>query len=60
MRGYSHHIELTGLKAAVIESGELCLAFQGGYMLWVIEDKIGFSYDPDNPLQERAKGGEKR
>ena len=49
---YRHHIDLTGLKAVDLESGELCLAFWGGYMLWVIEDKISFSYDPTNPLQQ--------
>ena len=57
---YGHNIELAGLRAVIIESGELCLAFQGGYMIWVIKDKISFGYEPNNPLQRKEKGGEKR
>ena len=48
---YENCIELMGLKAVIIESGELCLAFRGGYMLWVYNDRIYFGCDPTNPLQ---------
>lgn len=53
---YRHNIDLTGLQAVDIESGELCLAFWGGYMVWVIEDRISFAHEPHNPLQ----AGERR
>ena len=52
---YQTTIELFALKNCCIESGELCLAFKGGQLVWLMEDSISSGYSPKNPLFKDTK-----
>jgi len=47
---YNNCVDFARLYNCCIESGELCLAFKGYYMVWLIEDCVNFGYDRHNPL----------